>query len=718
MKHIISKGSLRSAGGLGAGTRRRRIGTLARWTRPAWMGGIYTWFCLSSFATDFRWAASSNRIYVDGPGSATLSDIKAALPSAPLTLLDPVKMVWYSGADLIVESNAQLKLYGPTIGGDVTELRLKSDNVADSNAVVELRADWGWLDIRNTKITSWDSAANGPDTETDTYSRAFIHARSTLDADGKTAHESRMDVINSEICYLGSHDTEAYGLVWKVVDTTATNLPPSSTNALYDLVKVYGDILGSHLHHNYFGAYSYGQSGGQWNNNEVDNNIGYGFDPHNYSDDLDIENNSVHDNGWHGIIASIGCARGILRSNVVWNNGRNGIMLHRSSDNWIIQGNQSSGNADSGIAIFASAGALVSDNLCVSNGNAGIRLSVGAADNIISNNIFGHCGQYGVSFYKGTSAPNPGDDGRVKRNAFVNNQVYDYAGDALKIEEGDANSFIGNTFTSPGGTTLLFVNCSTTLIASNLLPADAQAEIFGSLLQSNVVSFIGEPQVGINLDTFSMAKFSDGSGAIFDTMPGNHLPTTASPTGSLMLVTSANLGGTAATVSARKLFIVPQAGTMEVTPVSWSSDGSQSKSWTIQAGGIPTSATCTVGDLTPGTAYTASAAAGNLATIVANLQGFITFTADNDGVPDTLIVSPANSSNVASPVFLSIDSAAANTVLITWPASAGGWMLQQNNSLGTTNWTANTNDVRLIGQQNQVEVPVASANNFFRLFHP
>ena len=43
---------------------------------------------------------------------------------------------------------------------------------------------------------------NGPDTETDTYRRAYIRARSTLDPDGVTPHESRMDILDSEVSYL------------------------------------------------------------------------------------------------------------------------------------------------------------------------------------------------------------------------------------------------------------------------------------------------------------------------------------------------------------------------------------------------------------------------------------------------------------------------------------------------------------------------------------
>lgn len=42
-----------------------------------------------------------------------------------------------------------------------------------------------------------------------------------------------------------------------------------SNPELFDKVEVTGDITGSHIHHNYFGHYSYGHQGGNWSHNEV-----------------------------------------------------------------------------------------------------------------------------------------------------------------------------------------------------------------------------------------------------------------------------------------------------------------------------------------------------------------------------------------------------------------------------------------------------------------
>src|SRR6185503_9085387 len=165
---------------------------------------------------------------VMGPGAVSLSDIKAALPKALLFQVAPG--VWHLRANLYLQTNATLLLHGSTIGGDCNELRIQSNNQYPK-VTNNITADWGNIDIRNTRITSWDDTIEGPDTECDEFGRAFIRVRSSLDADGVTKHESRMDIIDSEIAYLGCHEAEAYGLTWKV--TGPTNI--------LDYVNVYGD---------------------------------------------------------------------------------------------------------------------------------------------------------------------------------------------------------------------------------------------------------------------------------------------------------------------------------------------------------------------------------------------------------------------------------------------------------------------------------------------
>jgi parallel beta-helix repeat protein len=595
-----------------------------------------------AWGTEFRWANSSQRIYVTGPGSATLTDIKAALPTAPLTLVGPASnRVWYLGVNLFVENGARLNLYGPAIGGDVAELRLKSNNTGDSNDIVELRADWGWLDIRNTRITSWDTAANGPDTETVTYRRAYVRVRSTLDPDGVTAHESRMDILDSEIGYLGSHNTEAYGLVWKVV-ATATNVPPGTT--IFDLVNVYGDIRNSRIHHNFFGVYTYGHYGGQWVNNEVDHNIQYGFDPHDDSDYLVIENNNVHHNGWHGIIASKRCDHGVIRNNLSWSNGLDvvdphghGIMLHRSSNDWLIEGNQSYGNADTGISIFACDRTLIRNNLCLSNANAGIRLNVGSANNWIEGNEIGGTHRYGLYLFEGDDYPEPDDDGgagsvRCHENIFTNNFVSDCTSEFIKVNGADSNTFVANMIQGDSPV-LRLQNGTNNLLVGNLLPADTVAKLVGASTNLNSATFKQQPQLALQLDTFSTATFADDEGAIFDVDESN-VATQVATHGSSVSLTTAQVGS-GTTVTTRNFFVKLNTAEGVVSLSSWSLSGELKKQWTSQMASATARPRFTVGDLAPHNSYAIIRNGQSEASIVSDANGWISF-ADAPGTTNAI----------------------------------------------------------------------------------
>jgi len=595
----------------------------------------------NSFTVDYRWAGVSQRIYVTGPGEATLSEIKKALPTAPLSLVNSNSKTWYLGAHLFVENGAKLKLYGPAIGGDVAELRLKSENTSNANAFVEVRADWGWLDIRNTKITSWINSRNGPDTETDTFRRAYVRARSKLDPDGVTARESRMDVINSEICYLGSHNTEAYGLVWKVVDTTAVYLPSGSAEDLFDVVNVYGDILNSRIHHNYFGVYSYGHHGGRWATNEVYNNIHYGFDPHDDSDYLVIEGNNVHHNGWHGIIASKRCDHGILRNNKSWNNGLdliephgNGIMLHRSCNDWVVENNQSYGNTDTGIAIFACDRTLIRNNVCLSNANAGIRLSVGSENNRVEGNELGFRQRYGFYVYEGNDPPEPDDAGvnwgRCQRNVFTNNFVHDYTAEALKVSNCDSNTFAGNVFLG-AGTVLRFESGTNNVVSSNIVPADtfvrlADSEVTNGPPRFNSTTFAGQSRLAVQVDLRSTGTFVNQSGGIFSSDQVS-LTNVVRTTGSSVVLNTSRVGVGVNTVFMRNLFALPGSGSAQVSVLTWSIFGSRTKVWTVQASSGSIQISYQVGDLSPGTSYSVRRGSTQIATRTANSQGYVSFTA-------------------------------------------------------------------------------------------
>ena len=115
-----------------------------------------------------------------------------------------------------------------------------------------------------------------------------------------------MNIYDSDIGYLGYQAGVSYGLSWKVQEPAE----------MLDAINVYGTVENTVIHHNYYGAYSFGAEGMVWRNNEFYNNIEYGLDPHDDSDNLLIEGNNAHHNGNNGIICSKRCNNLTIRNNI------------------------------------------------------------------------------------------------------------------------------------------------------------------------------------------------------------------------------------------------------------------------------------------------------------------------------------------------------------------------------------------------------------------
>jgi mannuronan 5-epimerase len=584
---------------------------------------------LTSEGVSFRWSESSYRIYVEDPGTATFSDIKTALPKAPLTQIAPG--VWYLAADLQVANGARLEIHGTKIGGDCNELRLRSNNEfvfhtnSDSGAVIEINisfisVDWGFLDIRNTKIISWDEAAKGPDLEYSKYHRAYIRCRSSMDPDGVTAHESRMDIMDSEIGYLGSHDAEAYGLVWKVA-TPKINPTYGTLTNLYNMLNVYGDIIRTRVHNNFFGMYSFGSYGQIMVDNEFDHNVGYGFDPHDDSDFLVIARNNVHHNGWHGIIASQRCNNLIIRDNTSWENGRNGIMLHRYCDDSLVENNKCLNNGDSGVALFDTQRATVINNKCFGNYNAGIRLSVGASYNLIVSNEFANGASFGLYCYKGIDAPKPGDDGHPRGNRFLNNVVHDNGGNGIFVTTGDQNVFSGNLFYN-NNPVFWFVNGQGNRMDSNSIPRDAIVRSQGAPSVPTTTFIRNQPYAPVQVDAYSTTTFEDNTGKVYDPDDAG-LFTTVTPSGTSLTLTAADILKDSH-VYTRNLQATPDAGFALINILIWNTSGDLSKRWKVQAGSSTHAITFRIGDLDPNRIYVVSKN-GVSSQFTASETGFITY---------------------------------------------------------------------------------------------
>jgi parallel beta-helix repeat protein len=349
---------------------------------------------LGCVKADTRFAASSNTLYIEGPVTCTPTQLAAFLNTSVLQLVNPTSRTWLLKANLRITGGGTLRLHGQSIGGDTNEFRLLSNNSPASH--VRINPRWGTLDIRSTRVRSWDTATSGPDTNT-ANGRAYIHAESFLEADGVTVRESRMDIVDSQVDHLGYHAAVSYGLVWKVIGD------PAVVPDLYDRVSVYGSVIRSYVHHNNMGFYSYGAQAIEISDSEFAHNELYGIDPHDDSDLMLITRNVSHDNGAHGIICSRRCNDLTITDNIVYNN-EHGIMLHRDVVDTLVANNHVYDNRDNGIAVFESHFNTIRDNIVEYN-EKGIRLSLGSHDNLIENNVVRGSAEVGLYLYLGVEPP-------------------------------------------------------------------------------------------------------------------------------------------------------------------------------------------------------------------------------------------------------------------------------------------------------------------------
>ncbi len=541
-------------------------------------------------AANIRWAQSSKSVYVAGNVECTLTEIKQlGSQSIPLTLLDPANKIWFLGANLFIQNGAKIVFHGSSVGGDVDELRIRSNNTSSLNHFIVISADWGSIDINGVKVISWDESIGGPDTEYSLYGRAYIQARSSLGTDGLTLKESRMDIKNSDIGYLGYNGAEKYGLSWKV-------LGPSS---VFNVVGVYGDVVNSKIHNNYFGAYTFGAQAMTFVNNEVYGNIKYGLDPHDDSDYLLIDSNYVHNNGNHGIICSQRCNNLTITNNTSSYNIGNGIMLHRNTNDSLVKNNELYNNTDSGISIFDSHSNRISDNISKYNGN-GIRFSVGSSNNIVEGNNLSENSKFGMYFYKGTDIPTSGD-GRVKSNTFRNNTVNANLSLAVSLKEADSNIFESNSFTGNGSYAIYLENTNNNIFKGNTLTGNALNYYYAKYISVNAIQDSDSFAIKIG-DATSTMTITDSANAILKN--SKSLSTNTYPSYSSIILTKTVASTSIVSFSRLNFTTTPSTNDLTIKSITWNTSGDFYKKWTAKnssASAIDVS--YLIGDLSPGTSY-------------------------------------------------------------------------------------------------------------------
>ena len=562
-----------------------------------------------------RFSATSNRLYVSS-GTQTPSTIVALCPAVPLVQVDPANKIWQLNVDLQVENGATLALRGSAAGGDVNELRLKSGASNLPTDVVTVTAQYGTIALDHTKVTSWDPAANGPDTNTTlpagspttARARAYVRALSYIDATGN--HESSMTIDASDLGFLGYYASEAYGVVFKARGCDATHQDVCAA------LNVGGYEKNSRFHDNYFGTYTWDANDMDFTNNEYDHNIGYGLDPHDDSDNLRIVGNKSHHNGNHGIICSQRCDHLTITDNESYSNGLvpwvgphdidasdnqvHGIMIHRNVTDSVIKNNNVHDNPNgAGIAVFESGKDTIEGNT-LTNNKYGLRFSVGSHDIASTNNTINGTTQYGVYAYRGKDLPvYTQTGGRNVDLTFSGNKINGTGSDLFSLTETDRVAFTGNTVSGTVGK-IRFTGSTATTLSDNTLPTGITVALVGSAATVQSGANATRPTFKTTIDaTSALSVVTDDGRLALASAPTASAITSAAATlklgasASSVTVTPQPMGATVASgaATARPVSSNATSKTLAITPsasgqqIAWTMSGLQAgKTYVVRTG--------------------------------------------------------------------------------------------------------------------------------------
>jgi parallel beta-helix repeat protein len=389
----------------------------------------------------------------------TIPEIAAAL-SDPALLENQGDGAWLLKTDMVISPTARLD----ATNASIKWLRLDGTLGARFPALTRLIADGGHLLIQDIKVTSWDNEAQDVD-------HNYYDGRSFLLAESG----GRMDIIRSDVSYLGWSAGEPSGLSWRLRAGYPGDAPVTPENIKRGAT---GSILNSDIHHNYFGQYSFEAYGLRVLHNEFRDNVFYGFDPHDYSTGFEVAYNKVYNNGKHGIIFSRGCTLNRIHHNEVYGNAEHGIMLDRGTNLNQISDNIIYNNSD-GVAIFQSEKNLVQNNL-VYNNDVGVRVNATfdsddiydgiSNENTILHNTIKDNLEYGIYLYE-----------RADKNTIQDNTITGNIKVGVYIKTG-ANLVKGNTITGNGDG----ISIVDTPVAPGGLPSSAEPA-HKNVIQGNTI---------------------------------------------------------------------------------------------------------------------------------------------------------------------------------------------------------------------------------------
>jgi parallel beta-helix repeat protein len=195
----------------------------------------------------------------------------------------------------------------------------------------------------------------------------------------------------------------------------------------------------------------------------------YGFDPHDFTRDMLVENNEAYDNGNHGFIISRGCFNITFRGNKSYRNSNNnsssrahGFMLdpggsglsQHPSYNITLENNQAYDNEGYGLRMLDAQSSTVRNNTFTNNYH-GITVERDSYNNLLEGNTIVSNTQSGIQLTGPSSGPvisarnNRVIGNTIERNGTEQILIRDTAAD--NVINGNSLTVVTTTLDSPAG---------------------------------------------------------------------------------------------------------------------------------------------------------------------------------------------------------------------------------------------------------------------------
>ena len=240
----------------------------------------------------------------------------------------------------------------------------------------------GQLFVRDTKVTGWREADNGPATfRTPNEFRPFLLAW------GGT----QTYIVNTRMASFGYANSKSYGV-------SISQYTPNMAKVL-KRPQPTGWIIGSEFSDMWYGFYCYEARDVVIKGNTYRDNIVYGIDPHDRSHGLIIAENTVYGtHKKHGIIISREVNDSFIFNNKSYDNHLSGLVIDRNSVNNLVAYNDIFKNHTDGITLYESGDNLLWGNRVIANRRHGIRVrnsvNIRLYENVALSNglvgIYGH----------------------------------------------------------------------------------------------------------------------------------------------------------------------------------------------------------------------------------------------------------------------------------------------------------------------------------------